>query len=192
MCENICFPLDDELMEDCGVFSNIGTLQSLQQCISIYHNKILFCLGPNNFQEKGLIQLTVLKVQEYDTRITDPWRGPHGRCHHSGGRRTERSHGKTVSQRHGGGSLLKDPSPPLNTILGSKLPAYILLGIHSNHIQTLGTVMNMYYVCSWRKACHFPKEACVGVNTQHEGLTLSVSGPFLEGVLELRPEINPD
>lgn len=64
-----------------------------------------------------------------------------------------------------GGSLLKDPSPPLNTILGNKLPAYIRLGIHSNHIQTFGTVMNMYFVCSWRKACHFSKEACVGVNT---------------------------
>lgn len=48
----------------------------------------------------------------------------------------------------GGGSLLKDLSLLLNTNLGSKLPAYTLLGIHSNHIQTLGTVMNMYYVCS--------------------------------------------
>lgn len=48
----------------------------------------------------------------------------------------------------GGGSLLKDLSLLLNTILGSKLPAYTLLGIHSNHIQTLGTVMKMYYVRS--------------------------------------------
>lgn len=145
------------LFEHAKVYSNV-----LAFTITKY---FFFCLGPNNFQEKGLIQLTVLKVQEYDTRITDPWWGPHGRCHHSGGRRTERSHGKTESQRRGGGSLLKDPSPILNTILGNKLPAYIRLGIHSNHIQTFGTVMNMYYVCSWRKACHFPKEACVGVNT---------------------------